>query len=115
MAAGARELEAAARGVDRRLNFTCVLRTKVLKYKHMPRIDHLPDDVHVLKQMVLERDALVASQELQIEKLKILLGRLRKERFGRSSETLDLQIAQLELGAWRLLHGSLSADAEPTL
>lgn len=105
MAAGARELEAAARGVDRRLNFTCVLRTKVLKYKHMPRIDHLPDDVHVLKQMVLERDALVASQELQIEHLKILLGRLRKERFGRSSETLDLQIAQLEL-ALEELQGS---------
>ena len=63
----------------------------------MQRIDHLPEDVHVLKQMVLERDALVASQELQIEHLKILLGRLRKERFGRSSETLDLQIAQLEL------------------
>ena len=59
--------------------------------------DHLPDDVEVLKQMLLEREALVHSQQLQIEQLRLMLARLRRMRFGRSSEQLDQQIEQLEL------------------
>jgi transposase len=60
------------------------------------RIDQLPDDVEVLKQMVLERDAYLQSAQLQIENLKAMLARLRDARFGRSSEVLDAQIEQLE-------------------
>jgi transposase len=64
----------------------------------------LPDDIHALKQLVLEQRALLAEQEEQllsrdvlIEKLRIELLRLKRMRFGRSSEQLDEKIAQLEL------------------
>src|ERR1700728_3066264 len=63
----------------------------------MSRIDHLPDDVELLKQMVLERDAYLHSAQQQIEQLKAMLARLKDRRFGRSSEALDAQIEQLDL------------------
>jgi transposase len=64
----------------------------------------LPDDIHALKQLVIEQRALIAVKEEQLlardvllEKLKIELLRLKRMRFGRSSEQLDAKIAQLEL------------------
>lgn len=57
----------------------------------------LPDDVESLKQLVIEQRALLASRDVLIEKLKIELLRLKRMRFGRSSEQLDARIAQLEL------------------
>jgi transposase len=64
----------------------------------------LPNDVESLKELVIaQRAALEAahltlvSREVEIEKLKIELARLKRLRFGRSSEKLDAQIAQLEL------------------
>jgi transposase len=68
-----------------------------------PRID-LPDDVETLKRLVLEsyqeaeaaRAALI-SEQLQVEKLRFEIACLKRNRYGRSSEQLDTQIAQLEL------------------
>jgi transposase len=64
----------------------------------------LPNDVESLKELVIaQRAALDAahltlvSRDVEIEKLKIELGRLKRLRYGRSSEKLDAQIAQLEL------------------
>jgi transposase len=64
----------------------------------------LPDDIDRLKQLVLRQHALIEvahaqllSRDVLIEKLKIELVRLKRARFGRSSERLDTQIAQLEL------------------
>lgn len=57
----------------------------------------LPDDTETLKRLVLERDAVLASRELEIERLKLQLARLRRARFGRSSEQLAREIGQLEL------------------
>jgi transposase len=57
----------------------------------------LPNDVDSLKRLVLELQSAVDSHELEIERLKLLLARLRRARFGRSSEALDQQIEQLEL------------------
>jgi transposase len=57
----------------------------------------LPNDVESLKQIVLHQRALLASRDVLLEKLKIELLRLRRMRFGRSSEQLDAKIAQLEL------------------
>lgn len=62
----------------------------------MRRAD-LPNDVDSLKRLVLELQSAVDSHELEIERLKLLLARLRRARFGRSSEVLDQQIEQLEL------------------
>jgi transposase len=64
----------------------------------------LPNDVESLQELVIaQRAALEAAQltlvsrDVEIEKLKIELARLKRLRFGRSSEKLDQQIAQLEL------------------
>jgi transposase len=64
----------------------------------------LPDDIAALKAMLLASEARVAhlSAELstrtaEIEHLKLVLAKLRRMQFGRSSEKLDQQIEQLEL------------------
>jgi hypothetical protein len=57
----------------------------------------LPDDVEILKQIGLEQRARLLSNKLQIEQLKLELSKLKRMQFGRSSEQLDAQIAQLEL------------------
>jgi transposase len=70
-----------------------------------------PDDIEALKTMLLERDArighledlvesheaVVATGKAEIEHLKLLIAKLRRMAFGRSSEKLDRQIEQLEL------------------
>ncbi len=50
----------------------------------------LPDDVGHLKR-------LVQTLQLEIERLKIQLSQLRRWKFGRSSEQLELQIEQIQL------------------
>jgi transposase len=63
----------------------------------MQETSDLPDDVEILKQIVLEQRARLLSNKLQIEQLKLELSKLRRMQFGRSSEQLDAKIAQLEL------------------
>jgi len=50
----------------------------------------LPNDVDVLKQLVADRDGLIA-------KLLAEIARLKRWQFGRSSERLDATLAQLQL------------------
>jgi hypothetical protein len=50
----------------------------------------LPNDVDVLKQLVADRDGLIA-------KLLTEIARLKRWQFGRSSERLDAALAQLQL------------------
>jgi transposase len=64
----------------------------------------LPDDIEALRRLVTMQAAELAAaraglaaKALEIEKLKVQIARLRKQRFGRSSEKLDREIAQLEL------------------
>lgn len=57
----------------------------------------LPDDIEILKQIVIEQRSRLLSNSLQIEHLKLQLSKLRRMQFGRSSEKIDAQIAQLEL------------------
>lgn len=57
----------------------------------------LPNDIDSLKQLILEQRAALLSRQLEIDKLKLQLARLRRMHFGRSSEQLDQHIAQLEL------------------
>ena len=70
----------------------------------MQRLPDLPHDVESLTKLVIEQQAaLDAAQvtllwsQLEVEKLKIELLRLKRMQFGRSSEQLEQQIAQLEL------------------
>jgi len=66
--------------------------------------DQLPDDIAELKRLLLAKDAeLIAAKNglivssLTIEKLKAQLAKLRREKFGSSSERTERAIAQLEL------------------
>jgi transposase len=63
----------------------------------VPHSHDLPRDVETLQRLVREQRAQLLSRELEIEQLKLQLARLRRLQFGRSSERLDREIAQLEL------------------
>ena len=70
----------------------------------MSRDPTLPDDLECLQRLVIAQRALIATsqatlleRDLLIGKLRMELSRLKRMQFGRSSEQLDTQIAQLEL------------------
>jgi transposase len=70
----------------------------------VPRTRDLPNDVETLKRLLAEKDATLEairaqlhSKTVEIERLRLQLAQLRRLKFGRSSEKLDEQIAQLEL------------------
>lgn len=76
----------------------------LLLYWRMHRADSLPNDVESLKQLlnaardqVQSLSAQLHSRNVLIEQMKLQLAQLRRMKFGRSSEQLDAQIAQLEL------------------
>jgi transposase len=49
------------------------------------------------EERILSQDEQLASRAAEIEHLKLLLAKLRRMQFGRSSEKVNLQIEQLEL------------------
>ena len=57
----------------------------------------LPDDIDALKALVLEHQARLAIRDTEIEHLKLLIAKLKRMQFGRSSEKLNKQVEQLEL------------------
>ena len=57
----------------------------------------LPDDVEALKQLVLAERAKLYAATIEIDQLKLLIAKLRRLQFGRSSEQLSREIDQLEL------------------
>jgi len=61
----------------------------------LPDLDALDNDA--LKALVLEQHSALNSHKNEIENLKLLILKLRRMQFGRSSETLDRRIDQLEL------------------
>jgi transposase len=50
-----------------------------------------------LKAMIVSQHELIVSRDSEIEQLKLLIAKLRRMKFGPSSEKLDRQIEQLEL------------------
>ena len=70
------------------------------------------DDAAALRALLAERDAALAERDallrnagLEIEKLKVQLAALRRDRYGKSSERLAAEIGQLEM-----LVGDLEED-----
>jgi hypothetical protein len=57
----------------------------------------LPDDVEALKALVLEQRLVLATRDTEIEHLKLLIAKLKRMQFGRSSERLNKEVEQLEL------------------
>lgn len=60
-------------------------------------LDSLPNDVETLRQLVLTQRAQLAASFTEIEQLKLLIAKLKRLQFGRSSEKLDRHLEQLEL------------------
>jgi len=74
-------------------------------------LDQLPDDMAALKALLVAKDAALTERtaelaaaknglvitHLTIEKLKAQLAKLKREKFGSSSERVDRVLAQLEL------------------
>ncbi len=60
--------------------------------------DLLPDDVDVLKAMLVAAQAELGQRDLLIQRLEMQLAKLRRMQFGASSERLARQVDQLELG-----------------
>ena len=67
-------------------------------------LESLPDDVERLKELVREHRALLAARDMEaklarmeIDQLRLQLAKLRRLKFGRSSEKIAQQIEQLEL------------------
>ena len=85
----------------------------------MPRAAALPTDVETLQQLLRAAEGTVAamsaqlrSRDVLIESLRLQLARLKRIKFGRSSEQLDAQIAQLEFSLEEL---EANAAAVPVL
>ena len=63
----------------------------------MLNVRDLPDDIETLKRLIIESQTKLAERDHEIEHLKLLIAKLRRLQFGRSSEKLDAKIGQLEL------------------
>jgi redox-sensitive transcriptional activator SoxR len=70
--------------------------------------DSLPNDLQALK-------ALVSAQRAEIERLNMMIAKLRRMQFGRSSEQLDAMIDQLQLSLEELqvIQTELTPPTEP--
>ena len=50
-----------------------------------------------LKDMVIRQHAQISSHDAEIERLRLIIARLRRLQFGRKSEKIQREIEQLEL------------------
>ena len=61
----------------------------------------LPDlhtlDAAALRDMVIQQHAQISSRDAELERLRLVIARLRRMQFGRKSEKVERQIEQLEL------------------
>ena len=78
----------------------------------MPEAADLPDDVEALKVELVAARALVIEQKIQLEKLRFEIACLKRMKYGRSSEQLDTQIAQMQL-TLEDLEATLAETPEP--
>ncbi|MFK4046877.1 IS66 family transposase [Roseomonas mucosa] len=71
-----------------------------------------PDaEIAALRALLAERDALLLNTRLEVEKLKVLLARARREQYGQSSERLAAETGQLEMLIGDLEEDQAQADA----
>jgi len=83
----------------------------------MPPALDLPDDIETLKRLLVEERAARRVDQAEIQSLKLQLAYLKRQQYGRSSEQLSEQIAQLELTLEDLEAAATTAAAsvdEPT-
>src|SRR5215510_6579338 len=81
--------------------------------------DQLPNDIEEMKRLYLAQAAELAAAKaglmiyaLEIEKLKFQLARLRRQKYGSSSERIEREIAQLELKLEEIEAAKAEAEAK---
>ncbi|MDR5818829.1 IS66 family transposase [Caballeronia sp. LZ033] len=72
----------------------------------------LPDDVDLLKALLVEARSLLAERDIEIDQLKAQIDKLRRMQFGRKSEQLQRQIETLETQLEDLAAGRGVADVQ---
>jgi transposase len=85
-------------------------------------LDQLPDDPVLLKAIIAEQMALrvqmeasVKAYEALVQALKVRIARLRRQKFGPSSEKIEREIEQLELALEALEVKMAGDDTRPDL
>jgi transposase len=83
-------------------------------------LDALPDDPSALRDIILAQQQKIAGMEASsrayealIQALKLTIARLKRQRYGSSSEKIDREIAQLELALEGLEMAGSAADPAP--
>lgn len=83
-----------------------------------PTVENLPDDPALLKAMIIAQhedvtrmSASVRAYEMVIDTLKARIARLKKQKFGPSSEKIEREIEQLELALEDLEVAMASSEA----
>lgn len=61
----------------------------------LPDLDTL--DPAALKEMIIKQHAQISSRDAELERLQLIIARLRRLQFGRKSEKIQREIEQLEL------------------
>ena len=61
----------------------------------LPDLDTL--DPAALKEMIIKQQAQISSRDAELERLQLIIARLRRLQFGRKSEKIQREIEQLEL------------------
>ena len=63
----------------------------------MSERDDLPQDIEALKALVFTQRAELASRLAEIDRLHLIIAKLRRLQFGPRSERIDREIEQLQL------------------
>jgi transposase len=72
----------------------------------------LPDDIELLKALLVEARSLLAERDVEIEQLKAQIDKLRRMQFGRKSAQLQRQIETLETQLENLAAGRGVVDVQ---
>jgi hypothetical protein len=83
-------------------------------------LDSLPDDPAALRAMILAQQQKIVGMEASsrayealIQALKLTIARLKRQKYGASSEKIDREIAQLELALEGLEMAGAASDPTP--
>ena len=76
----------------------------------------LPDDPQVLKALVLQLQGNLRAHDLLVQALRLQIARLKRQKFGASSEKIAREIEQLELAleGLQIAQAELAPAPEPT-
>jgi transposase len=79
----------------------------------MSERDDLPQDIEALKALVFTQRAELASRLAEIDRLHLIIAKLRRLQFGPRSERIDREIEQLQLQLEALQSASTPVEAAP--